>query len=68
VLGQSPDRMQVIGQDHSGFDGEGMTRSHVAKRCPRQADVLGRQPEPTFGQIDGKEIVPPGRRLRRLRR
>lgn len=57
VLGQSPDRMQVIGQYDSSFDGEGMTRPHVAKRCPQQADVLGKQPAPTLGQIDREEIA-----------
>jgi hypothetical protein len=60
VLGQRPDRMQVIGQDHSGFDGERMTRSHLAKRGLQQADVLGQKPEPTFGQIDGEEMVATG--------
>lgn len=52
--------MQVIGQDHSGFDGERMTRSHLAKRGLQQADVLGQKPEPTFGQIDGEEMVATG--------
>jgi hypothetical protein len=32
ALGQSPDHVQVVGQDDSSFEGEGMPSPHPAKR------------------------------------
>jgi hypothetical protein len=34
AIGQGPDRVQVIRQDHGGFDREGMPCPHLAKRRP----------------------------------
>src|ERR1700730_3231607 len=34
AIGQGPDRVQVIREDHGGFDREGMPCPHLAKRCP----------------------------------
>jgi hypothetical protein len=34
AIGQRPDCMQMIGKDHGGFDREGMSRPHLAKRRP----------------------------------
>ena len=60
AIGQGPDRMQVIRQDHGGVDGEGMPCSHLAKRGAQQSDVPGQQAEPAVGQVGGKEIAAAG--------
>jgi len=60
AIGQGPDRVQVIRQDHGGFDREGMSCPHPAKRRAQQSDVLGQQAEPPVGQIDRKEITAAG--------
>src|SRR5437667_413572 len=34
TIGQGPDRVQVIREDHGSFDREGMSCPHLAKRYP----------------------------------
>ena len=49
--------MQVIRQDHGGFDGEGMPRSNVAERDLQEGDMLDQQLELPVGQIYRKEVA-----------
>ena len=49
--------MQVIRQDHGGFDGEGMPRAHAAERDSQERDMLGQQPKPPVGKVDRKEVA-----------
>jgi hypothetical protein len=59
-LRQRPDHMQMVGQDHGGFDRERMARSYRAERRPQQPDVLGQQRQPTVGEIDREETARAG--------
>ena len=49
AIGQGPDRVQVIREDHGGVDREGMPCSHLAKRRPQQDNMLGQQCAPAIG-------------------
>jgi len=60
VFGQGPDRVQVIRQDHGGFDHKRMPCAHLTKRRPQQSDMLGQQAEPAVGQVDRKEVAAAG--------
>ena len=60
AIGQGPDRVQVIRQDHGGFDREGMACPHLANRRPQYVDMVGQQRAPAVGQIDRKEVAAAG--------
>jgi hypothetical protein len=55
VLGQGPNHVRVIRQDHSGIDRKGMPCPDTAKCRPQQTDILGQQHEPKVGQISREE-------------
>lgn len=57
VLGESPDRVEVVRQDHSSFNCESVVHSCLAKGRAQQADVVDQQGEPPIGQVDGEEIA-----------
>jgi hypothetical protein len=57
AIGQGPDRVQVIREDHGGFDREGMPSAHPAKRGPLYANVVRQQCAPAIGQIYREEIT-----------
>jgi hypothetical protein len=58
--GQGPDCVEVIREDHGGFDREGMSCPDLAKRRPQYVDMVGQQRAPAVGQIDRKEISAAG--------
>ena len=60
AVGQGPDRVEVIRQDHGAFDRKRMPCTHLAKRRPQQSDMLGQQAEPAVGQVDRKEVAAAG--------
>jgi hypothetical protein len=41
--------VQVIREDHGGFDREGMPCPHLAKRRPQQDKMVGQQGAPAIG-------------------
>ena len=60
VVRQSPDRMQVTGQDDDTHDRERRRRPRVAKRGAQGVDVFGPQAQPALRQIDGEEEAAAG--------
>ena len=57
AIGQGPDRVQVIRQDHGGLDREGMACPHLAKCRPQYVNVVGQQRAPAVGQTDREETT-----------
>ena len=54
-LGQTPDRMQMIGQDDNCLDAERMIGLRFAKRRTQCADMFGEQARPSLREINGEE-------------
>ena len=57
VLGQGPDHVQVIRQDHGSLDREGMSCAHLTKHGPQKDDMFGQQHKPPVGQINREEVA-----------
>lgn len=55
-VGQGPQGVEVVGQDHDGIDGKGVTFPHTAHHSAQNVHVFNQQATPPIDQIDREEI------------
>ncbi len=67
AIRQSPDCVEMVGQDNDRLDREGMPGPHIAEGGAETVDVIDQHREGAVFQVNGKEIGATGEKVAAVR-